>query len=145
MGKPYKMDVNGRPLFLCCKGCEGQVKADPAAALKKLESASEKPSDGKTASSGFSDEELASLNELPAEDRELAKQQRICPVTDMNLGSMGKPYKLVVEGRTIFLCCQGCEEQVKADPAAALKKLSPAGGNIQAPPLTTQLQGGNRG
>jgi Cu(I)/Ag(I) efflux system membrane fusion protein len=145
MGKPYKMDVNGRPLFLCCKGCEGQVKADPAAALQKLESASEKSTDGKTASSGFSDEELESLNELPAEDRELAKQQRICPVTDMNLGSMGKPYKLVVEGRTIFLCCQGCEEQVKADPAAALKKLSPSGGNTQAPPLTSQLHGGSRG
>ncbi|MHB8861720.1 MAG: efflux RND transporter periplasmic adaptor subunit, partial [Pirellulaceae bacterium] len=72
MGKPYKMDVEGRPLFLCCKGCEGQVKADPAAAWKKLESSGEDATDATTTVSEFTAGELASLNELPAGDLELA-------------------------------------------------------------------------
>jgi hypothetical protein len=37
MGVPVKIDLNGRPLWLCCKGCEAKAKADPAAAFKKLE------------------------------------------------------------------------------------------------------------
>lgn len=143
MGKPYRMDVNGRPLFLCCKGCEGKVKADPAAALKKLEQSDKDVTD--STATGFTAEELASLDELPAGDRDLAKQQKICPVTNMNLGSMGMPYKLVVEGRTLFLCCEGCEGEVKADPAAAIRKIESAGGNTQAPPLSSRTHGGSRG
>ncbi|MHB8864931.1 MAG: hypothetical protein ACYC6N_21190, partial [Pirellulaceae bacterium] len=73
-----------------------------------------------------------------------AKQQRICPVSDMNLGSMGMPYKLVVDGRTLFVCCQGCEQEVQADPAAAFKKLSSARRNTQAPPLSSPSQGDSR-
>jgi YHS domain-containing protein len=145
MGKPYKMDVNGRPLFLCCKGCEGKVKADPAAALKKLESSHGEAVAPPNTAFSFTAEELANLEQLPAGDRELAKQQKICPVTGMNLGSMGMPYKLVVEGRTLFLCCEGCEGEVKADPAAAFKKLESAGGNTQAPLISSQPQGGSRG
>jgi len=143
MGKPYRMEVNGQPLFLCCKGCVGQVNADPAAALKKLESSGEDTTGSPTSDSGFTAEEIASLEELPPADRELAKQQKICPVTGMNLGSMGRPYKLVVEGRTLFLCCQGCEEEVKADPAAAFRKLEPTDGNKQESLLPSQSQGGN--
>jgi Cu(I)/Ag(I) efflux system membrane fusion protein len=145
MGKPYKMDVQGQPLFLCCKGCVAQVNADPAAALKKLAPSGEDTTDAPTSDSGFTAEEIASLEELPPADRELARQQKTCPVTGMNLGSMGRPYKLVVEGRTLFLCCQGCEEEVKADPAAAFRKLEPTDGNKQVSPLPSQPQGGNRG
>jgi hypothetical protein len=99
---------------------------------------------GPDPTTGFTAEELASLDKLPPGDRELAKQQKICPITGLNLGSMGVPYKLVVEGRTLFLCCEGCAAQVKADPSAALKKLSPAGGDTQASPLSPHAQGGSR-
>jgi hypothetical protein len=136
MGVPLKIDLNGRPLWLCCKGCEGKAKADPAAAFKKLESpgGSGSPPENPppqaaaplpSASSPFTADELAALNELPSEDREPAKQQKLCPVTGFNLGSMGKPYKMIVEGRIVFLCCEGCEAAVKAKPAAMLKKIEP--------------------
>jgi multidrug efflux pump subunit AcrA (membrane-fusion protein)/YHS domain-containing protein len=145
MGKPYKMDVQGQLLFLCCEGCVGQVNADPAAALKKLEASEQDPTDSQAPVSGFSAEELANLEQLAPEDQELAKQQKTCPITGMNLGSMGKPFKLILEGRTLFLCCQGCEQAAKADPAATLKKLEPIDGNKQGTPLPSQMQGGNRG
>jgi hypothetical protein len=53
------------------------------------------------------------LAELSDEDRALAEKQRNCPVTGMALGSMGKPFKTFVNGRAVFLCCPGCEEQLK--------------------------------
>ncbi len=79
------------------------------------------------AAAGFTAEERANLDMLSPEDRGLAASQRVCPVTGEKLGSMGKPYKMELSGRVIFLCCQGCEEQVKADPAAALEKLGVKG------------------
>src|SRR5262249_6303046 len=35
MGVPYKATVKGEPVFLCCKGCEKEVLADPDKALAK--------------------------------------------------------------------------------------------------------------
>ena len=67
------------------------------------------------------------LAELSAEDRALAEKQRICPVSGEPLGSMGKPVKVTVKGRTVFLCCDGCEAEIKKDPDKYLAKLETAG------------------
>jgi len=56
-------------------------------------------------------------------DRELIEKQKTCPVTDQPLGSMGKPVKVIVKGRTVFLCCAGCKTKLLADPDKYLKKL----------------------
>jgi YHS domain-containing protein len=66
------------------------------------------------------------LAELSAEDRALAEKQRICPVSGELLGSMGKPSKVTVKGRTVFLCCEGCEPKIKKDPDKYLAKLGAA-------------------
>ncbi|NUQ62167.1 MAG: efflux RND transporter periplasmic adaptor subunit [Pirellulales bacterium] len=66
---------------------------------------------------------LANLDKLPPEDREAAKAQRTCPITDGLLGSMGKPYKMMIGNQALFLCCKGCEGKVRKDPDAVLKKL----------------------
>lgn len=29
MGPPYKLDIKGQPVFLCCKGCRRKAEADP--------------------------------------------------------------------------------------------------------------------
>jgi Cu(I)/Ag(I) efflux system membrane fusion protein len=36
MGVPPKLNVRGRDVFLCCKGCAGDVEADPEKYLAKL-------------------------------------------------------------------------------------------------------------
>jgi YHS domain-containing protein len=56
-------------------------------------------------------------------DKELIEKQKTCPVTDQPLGSMGKPVKVSVKGRTVFLCCAGCKKKLLADPDKYLKKL----------------------
>lgn len=78
-----------------------------------------------TASSdGQTEKNRANVAKLPESDRKLAEQQGTCPITDMPLGSMGVPYKMTVQGTPVFLCCAGCEGDVKKNPQAALAKIS---------------------
>ena len=41
---------------------------------------------------------------------------------------MGKPYKVLIKGQPVFLCCDGCEEKAKRDPAKTIEKASHGGG-----------------
>ncbi len=62
--------------------------------------------------------------ELSPEDRTAAEKQRICPVTDQPLGSMGKPFKLTVQDREVFLCCEMCKDAITDEPDKYLAKLN---------------------
>ena len=64
------------------------------------------------------------LAELSPEDRAAAKKQKICPVTDDPLGADGVPLKVTVNGRQVFICCEGCKKPLKKDPDKYLVKLS---------------------
>jgi YHS domain-containing protein len=66
---------------------------------------------------------LPGLAELSVEDRQLAEKQHVCPVSGEVLGSMGKPYKVSAEGKTVFLCCEGCLQQFKDNPEKYLAKI----------------------
>lgn len=61
------------------------------------------------------------------DDAALIAQQGVCPVTGASLGSMGPPIKVVVEGRPVFLCCEGCRKRLLADPDKYLSKLDDVG------------------
>jgi len=67
------------------------------------------------------------LAKLSPEDRTLAQRQKVCPVTDMRLGSMDVPIKVDVNGRPVFICCEGCRRSLLADPAKYLAKLPKEG------------------
>jgi Cu(I)/Ag(I) efflux system membrane fusion protein len=63
---------------------------------------------------------------LSASDQALVKQQRLCPVTEAPLGSMGQPIAVAIKDRKVFLCCRGCEASLKANPEKFLARLKPA-------------------
>ena len=54
-----------------------------------------------------------------------AEEQKVCPVTQAKLGSMGKPLAVEVDGGKVWVCCSGCPPKLKAEPARYLAKLSP--------------------
>jgi hypothetical protein len=60
---------------------------------------------------------------LSPEDQRLVQRQKICPVTEQPLGSMGTPFRTVVEGRVMFLCCEGCTPALKKNPGKYLTKI----------------------
>lgn len=73
------------------------------------------------------DEKVAvELAKLPEGDRQAAIAQKDCPVSEHALGSMGAPVKVSVDGRDVFICCEGCRDQLTKDPAKYLAKLPPA-------------------
>ncbi len=59
-------------------------------------------------------ESMHGIRELSQPDQRLAIQQRTCPVTGDLLGSMGQPIKVNVNGRSVFVCCQGCVAEVQS-------------------------------
>jgi membrane fusion protein, copper/silver efflux system len=63
--------------------------------------------------------------ELAPDDRVLAERQKLCPVTNKALGSMGTPERVVVLGKVVFLCCAGCEGAITKEPAKYVAKLKP--------------------
>ncbi|MDB5388589.1 MAG: hypothetical protein JWM11_4235 [Planctomycetaceae bacterium] len=60
---------------------------------------------------------------LSKTDAALVRKQRICPVTGLPLDSMGGPMPVVVQGRRVFICCEGCESRLKKEPEKFLAKL----------------------
>jgi YHS domain-containing protein len=89
----------------------------------KVEGPKSENSKADSAADKLTDEELDAIKELPASEQDIAREQRTCPVSGDHLGSMGKPFKVTAEGRTFYLCCDGCEKKVKADPKAYIAKL----------------------
>ena len=81
----------------------------------------------------------AEMAKLSPEDREQAISQGYCVVSREPLGSMGIPLKVAVEGdKAVFVCCQGCEEMVRSNPAKMLARLP----ELQARVKAEQAQAG---
>lgn len=59
-----------------------------------------------------------------AADSAAIQAQRVCPVTNNRLGSHGPPTKLLVNGRPLFVCCQGCVGKVEENPEMYLARVS---------------------
>ena len=87
---------------------------------------------------------LAALSKLSKTDQKLAKNQRVCPVTMMSLGSMGAPPKVDVNGETVFICCEGCRNSLLEQPQKYLEIIKTAdasknkfisGNDMELPPL----------
>ena len=77
----------------------------------------------------------AALAKLSPEDRRLAEAQVFCAVLEKNyLGSMGTPVKVMVKGRPVFLCCDGCEKKALANPDQTLAKVEKLKAGAKAPP-----------
>lgn len=63
------------------------------------------------------------IAKLPAAEAAAARKQRICPVMEKPLGSMGTPVQVDVKGRKVYICCEGCREELLAKPDETLKKI----------------------
>lgn len=75
------------------------------------------PSAASTGEAKFSE----AIAKLPVEDREAAIAQKFCAVESKSrLGSMGMPFKIMIEGKPVFLCCEGCREEALKDPRETL-------------------------
>lgn len=109
MGTPIKLMLEGKPVFVCCKGCVKSGSENVKSTLtqaQKLVAASR---------------ELAKLS---PDDRATAESQKYCPIAaDSLLGGMGSPIRLDIGGKPVFVCCKGCVAKAQADPSSTLAKV----------------------
>jgi hypothetical protein len=99
---------------------EDTKKADDPPAVEGPKAENAKADTGSTI---LTADELAAIKELPAAEQAAAIQQAVCPVSTHHLGSMDKPVKVTAEGRSFYICCEGCEKEVKSNPQAIIAKL----------------------
>lgn len=107
MGAPIPVTIDSHTIYVCCAGCIDAVKANPNKYLaNKLES------------------KVVPITEV---DAKFVAAQKLCPVLDMPLDSMGGPYKTILEGRVVYLCCPGCVKKLTASPQHYFAKLEKQG------------------
>jgi Cu(I)/Ag(I) efflux system membrane fusion protein len=131
MGVPVKLTLKGQPVFLCCGGCEKEAREHADRTLdrvQRLKAGARTGGQVAKAPAAQADEERearalreAALAKLSPADRRLAEAQGFCPIQQENqLGSMGRPFKVMIQGRPVFLCCDGCAEEAEAHPQRTL-------------------------
>jgi len=125
MGVPVKVMLEGKPVFLCCKGCVDEAQSDPAKFRQRVDELRAKgtPAPAPPKPSKQEEKIRLALSKLSPADRALAEAQKICPVTDEPLGVMGTPVKVMVKGRPVFVCCKGCDEEALDKPDDTLRKV----------------------
>lgn len=123
--KEVKGEFFGRTVYFCCPDCLETAKKQPAAYIKKTQA--EQVAAIKTMMPTEHDHhaghEMASAQDKAKESevKFLGKGDGIetCPVTGE---PVNKNLKSEVDGITFYVCCEGCIETVKKNPAAYLKK-----------------------
>jgi YHS domain-containing protein len=114
--------------LLALVGCEPSTPAPtntpaPGKDASEVKSLPVEPKKEGVSAVKLKDDELAEIKTLPADEQPLALAQGVCPVSKEHLGSMGTPLKQTVNGKTFYLCCGGCERQVKNKPDEVLAEL----------------------
>lgn len=71
---------------------------------------------------------------ITAADQALVDAQRTCPVMDVGLADHGEPIKLAVGEQTLFVCCEGCVDQVRSSPGEFVQKAATLAPVVPAPP-----------
>lgn len=104
-------------------GCNADV-SDKASAPPGEQSAAD--SDGHVGhvhSAADLEKVKAELAKLSPEDAASAEKQHVCVVTDEMLGTMGPPKKVEVNGQQVWICCDGCRDELLSKPEKYLAKL----------------------
>lgn len=114
MGKPPKITIGDKSLFVCCAGCTKKVEASPDQYLTKYYNAK-----GEQVREGVFKSTLGDAAAIAA--------QKTCPVMDEPLGGMGVPGKVNVNGKAVYICCPGCAKKLVAEPDKYLAALKAKG------------------
>ncbi|MFP4501167.1 MAG: hypothetical protein ACLFTT_09220 [Candidatus Hydrogenedentota bacterium] len=100
MGDPVEYVHENRLVRLCCAGCTGKFEKDPEAHIAKID---------------------AAVVEQQGEDY---AAETCVVMTENELG--GTPTDFVVANRLVRLCCNGCVDDVKAEPVKYLDAVEKA-------------------
>lgn len=104
MGGPWKINLRGREVFVCCPGCTKAFEREPAKYLAMLPT--------------------PSVAKATRADTAAVAAQKLCPVMNKSLTSMGGAWKVYAKGQPVFVCCKGCIAKVEQHPDFYLSKVT---------------------
>jgi YHS domain-containing protein len=112
-------------------GCGGEATttdepATPAAtddAADDEEAAGDADAADGAATEGLTADQVEAFASLSPAEREAVIAQKICPVTEEGLGTMGPPLPVEIGGKTYYVCCEGCIDGLKEDPEKYLANI----------------------
>jgi YHS domain-containing protein len=102
MGGPWKINLRGRDVFVCCPGCTKALEREPAKYLAMLPT--------------------PPASKATQADAAAVANQKLCPVMNESLTSMGGAWKVYAKGQPVFVCCKGCIQKVERNPDFYLAK-----------------------
>lgn len=102
MGGPWKINLRGREVFVCCPGCTKALEREPAKFLAMLPA--------------------PPASKATKADTAAISVQKLCPVMNESLTSMGGAWKVYAKGQPVFVCCKGCIKKVEQNPDFYLAK-----------------------
>jgi hypothetical protein len=154
MGPPVKLSFEGEAVFICCAGCKAEALKDPQATLANVREGKKasRANEGRSASAAHQQNTSRNATQaintragpettiqkalaaLPSAERQLAEKQRFCAVQHENrLGSMGAPYKVMIEGQAVFLCCEACKDEALTHAQETLDRVAKLKQSAAAP------------
>ncbi|WP_425399188.1 hypothetical protein [Aeoliella sp.] len=136
MGGPYRVNANGKAIYICCPGCAKKIVAQPQKYLDVLARQGVNPPALQTEDTAAvvpagSEQVRPGVFKVTSADAPFVAAQKKCPVMDEPLDAMGGPYKVNAAGKAIYICCPGCAKKIAADPQRYLQVLAQQG--INAP------------
>ncbi len=122
-GKPLKVAINGRPVFVCCEGCIDKVVQGRDFYFRKLNDMAARNQPARPNPIGAQRRPLIQVGYATDADRPRIEAQATCLVLRKPLGNHGTPIKISIDGRPVFVCCQGCVKKVQDNPYQYLARL----------------------
>lgn len=112
-------------LALGLAGCSSEGGSSAVPSSPPADASAQHDHAGNHADAGNSDMDKmkAELAKLSPEDAAAAERQHVCPVSGEMLGTMGAPLKIDVKDQQVWICCEGCKDELMASPDKYLAKL----------------------
>ncbi|MBL8826245.1 MAG: hypothetical protein JNM18_04615 [Planctomycetaceae bacterium] len=108
-------------LIVSLSGCGSKAKeSGPESATTSGTAA---PIDGTDRQASDMQKMKTELAKLTSSDAASAAKQHHCPVSGKMLGTMGAPKKVDVQNRSVWICCDGCREELLTNPDKYLAEL----------------------
>jgi len=112
-------------LAIGCNATGKQVESPALSSAQYMPAGRDGPGYGTAAYASAAATPHAAIHRLP---KTPDARQATCPVTAAQLGSMGAPVPVEVDGRTEYVCCAGCVEELRENPEKYLRDTQPAMG-----------------